>query len=267
MQTLAKSVGNGVQWYYVPRSSDTMETYSHAQIAGMEKDNWWYVARRNLVDSLMTRFPPRGHEVGLDAGCGVGAHFPLLSKRATTVIGVDISQEALDQTHGAYGEKVRASVEEMSVADSSVDFAVCTDVLEHVDDTKAVAELRRVLKPGGVVYVTVPAFEMLWNENDDYAHHKRRYRKHELLALFMHEGFSIAYCNFWNRLFFVPVWLVAHTYTRGSKKEELKNNLSLVPAWLNEPLKMWMAIENAVARYIPFPFGVSLALVAVKNRD
>lgn len=241
-----------------------MEVYSHAEIAALENTNWWYATRRDLLASLLKRFAKHG-ETALDVGCGVGSNYPVIAAHASRVIGLDISAEALENLHGTYNEKVLASVEEMPIPDAFVDIVVCADVLEHVDDTKAVRDIHRILKPGGLVFVTVPAGMSLWNENDDYGHHLRRYRKSELRSVFADNNFDIRYLYNWNRLFFVPVWLVARFYKRDSTKTELKNNLTAIPAWLNPFLIWYMKVENALARYLPLPFGVSLVLVARKK--
>lgn len=72
-----------------------METHSHGEIAGLVEENWWYVARRHVLEGLFVKFPPtRG--TALDLGSGVGANFPVLALHANKIIGLDISQEALD---------------------------------------------------------------------------------------------------------------------------------------------------------------------------
>ncbi len=241
-----------------------METHSHKEIAALEQSNWWYATRRSILQSLLTRYAP-STDVALDVGCGVGSNYGVISKTAPRVIGLDISQQALDTTLAPYNEKVLASVERMPLADNSVDIVVCFDVLEHVDDHVAVKDIHRVLRAGGSAFITVPAFDALWNENDDYGHHLRRYRKAEIVSVFKENGFELPYVYYWNRFPFFPfVWILARFYTRGVKKENLRNNLSLIPRWLNPLLIFWMRIENEIARVIPLPFGVSLVLVAKK---
>ncbi len=240
-----------------------MESYSHAQIAALENKNWWYATRRNLLDTLLRRYAPHS-AVALDVGCGVGSNYAVIASHTQKVIGLDISQDALDTTLAPYDEKVLASVETMPIADSSIDVVVCFDVLEHVDDLVAAKDIYRILRPGGQAFVTVPAFESLWNENDDYGHHIRRYRRKQIVSVFRESGFELPYVYFWNRLPFPAVWVLARFHTRGAKKENLKNNLSLIPSALDPVLIWWMKFENALARIIPLPFGVSLVLVAKK---
>lgn len=241
-----------------------MEQHSHKEIAALEQHNWWYATRRSILQTLLTKYAPSS-DTALDVGCGVGSNYGVISDAASRVIGLDISQDALDTTLAPYDEKVLASVEKMPLPDGSVDTVVCFDVLEHVDDHVAVKDIYRVLRPGGSAFVTVPAFDSLWNENDDYGHHLRRYRKVEIVKVFKENGFELPYVYYWNRFPFFPVvWVIARFYKRGVKKENLRNNLSLIPNWVNRPMIIWMRIENALARVVPLPFGVSLVLVAKK---
>ncbi len=244
-----------------------MEQHSHKEIAALEQSNWWYATRRSILRNLLERFAPTA-DTALDVGCGVGSNYSVISESALKVIGLDISQDALDTTLAPYDEKVLASVEKMPLPDESVDIVVCFDVLEHVDDRVATKDVFRVLRPGGTAFITVPAFDSLWNENDDYGHHLRRYRKSEIVSVLKESGFELPYVNYWNRFPFFPVvWVVARFYKRGVKKENLRNNLSLIPNWLNPLLILWMHIENAIARVIPLPFGVSLVVVARKKKS
>lgn len=241
-----------------------MEIHSHSDMAALEKTNWWYVSRRRVLQSLLERYATGGLRVALDLGCGAGSHFELLKKYAGECIGLDISAEALTQARRyPYTSLVQASAEVMPLPDSSVDLVVCTDVLEHVNDEKTLDEIRRVLVPGGLVFIAVPAFMSLWNENDDYSHHLRRYGRRELKERVGRHGFIVHYSNFWNLTFFVPVWIAARLYT--TKEHDLRNNLTLIPPWMNGMLSFWMRCENMFGSRLPLPFGVSQVLVAEKS--
>lgn len=240
-----------------------MEATNHDDIACMERENWWYVSRRNIADELLRDALPRQAAIILDVGCGVGSNLPALRPHAQAVHGLDISPRALKYARRqGFDSLTEASAEKMPYPDESVDTVICMDALEHLDDDKAVTEIVRVLKKGGTLLVTVPAFTSLWNENDDYSHHLRRYRKSELEALLTRHGLHISKLSYWNMLFFLPVWVVARFYTRGSGAE--RNNLSYIPKFLNLPLVWAMRAERAIGAIIPLPFGVSLYALAHK---
>ncbi len=120
----------------------------------------------------------------LDIGSGTA---PVSPDLARTVV-ADISAEAMKNVNAA--TKVVTSVTAMSFDAASFDSVLCSEVLEHVpDDQKAVAELRRVLKPGGVLIVTVPYQKRFWAEDDEYVGHIRRYDSGELEQKLLSCGF------------------------------------------------------------------------------
>ncbi len=253
----AHGVSNVAQ--YVERIS--MDVHQYHEIAELDASNWWYTSRRLLVERLMkTYVPSRGS--ALDLGCGTGAHASVLQAHADRITGIDPSEEALHHasTRG-YDTLLRAGAESIPLPDGSFTFVLATDVLEHVDDRAAVQELRRLLSGDGIVLATVPAFRFLWHGNDDHSHHLRRYSRDELFSLFSENGFHVQTIGYWNRLFFVPVWITARLYRKSDAA--LKNNLSSIPRFLDPILTLWMRIENSILSFLPF--GVSLYIVAKKR--
>ncbi len=121
----------------------------------------------------------------LDIGSGTA---PVSPDLARTVV-ADLSAEAMKNVSAA--TKVVTSVTAMSFDAASFDCVICSEVLEHVpDDQKAVEELRRVLKPGGVLIVTVPYQQRFWAEDDEYVGHIRRYDSGELEQKLQSCGFQ-----------------------------------------------------------------------------
>src|SRR5690606_6783902 len=96
-------------------------------------------------------------------------------------------------------EIIQGSVLELPFADNSFDLVCAFDIIEHVEnDQKAVEEMLRVLKPGGSICVTVPAFMSLWTKHDDINLHFRRYRKEGLESLFNKAKGGIGQCFYFN---------------------------------------------------------------------
>lgn len=243
-----------------------MEHGNYQDIAEMEEHNWWYCSRRELFAGMLRSFktPVR---VALDIGCGVGANYRILRHAAERVIGVDPASEAyvLAGKKG-YDQVFQASAEQLPLPDASVDLILCADVLEHVDDVATLRELFRVLVPGGTLLLSVPAFPSLWNANDIYSQHRRRYTKSACYTALRAPGFVVSRSTFWNALFFLPVWCVARWQQwRPVAKEQLQNNLSFLPRWLDRVLLRLLCLENAwILRGHHFPFGVTLVVSAKK---
>jgi SAM-dependent methyltransferase len=131
------------------------------------------------------------------------------------------------------------------------------DVLEHVeDDARVVAEMRRVLKPGGQVLIAVPADPRLWSEHDDAVSHLRRYTRESLTTLFEDGGFAIEKVRSWN-----VILRPAIAWKRG-RESNAGSDIEMVSAPLNQLLHAIVGME----RYLPtggLP-GVSLMLRARK---
>src|SRR3990172_247858 len=144
-----------------------------------EEDAWWWaVGRRTLIGSLLKKYGNgNGRPRLLEIGCGAGGLLKELSKLGTSY-GLDVEQESMKYCR-------ERGLERLCLGDASAlpyraelfDAVICVDVLEHLDDDgAALADIYRVLKPGGRLVATVPAFQSLWSRRDVQLHHKRRYR-------------------------------------------------------------------------------------------
>jgi len=121
----------------------------------------------------------------LDIGSGTAPVSPDLTR---TVV-ADLSEEAM--RHVACETKSVQSITAMTFDSSSFDCVLCSEVLEHVsDDMQAISELRRVLRPGGVLVVTVPFQKRYWAEDDEFVGHVRRYDPGELEQKLQAGGFD-----------------------------------------------------------------------------
>jgi SAM-dependent methyltransferase len=153
------------------------------------------------------QLPLRAGTRVLDAGCGCGRHIcESFRTPGVDVAGVDLKWDDLTKTRGFLslmaGNKegrwvvAQADVTNLPFSDGSFDVVLCSEVLEHIDDNQtAVAELIRVLRPGGDLVVTVPRFfpeRICWAISRAYHQesggHIRIYKKMELLNLLEDAG-------------------------------------------------------------------------------
>jgi SAM-dependent methyltransferase len=115
----------------------------------------------------------------LDAGAGRGAYRDMLLQHAKEYVGMDVSQSTATSVVG--------DAQCLPLTDTSFDTVFCSQVLEHVPRPwNALAEMKRVLKPGGHLILTVPHISWLHNEPHDYY----RYTKHGLRFLLNQAGFE-----------------------------------------------------------------------------
>jgi len=240
----------------VERATQAVEAY-------VERDHWWFRGRRRLVAAMIRAFgiPPSAQV--LDVGCGTGSNLRLLVELGFgDVTGLDRSEDAIRWCR----EKQLPAVERgdlcaLPFPEDHFDLVIATDVLEHIDEPDAgVAELRRVLRPGGTLIVTVPAFESLWGLQDDVSHHKRRYRRDELVVQLRAAGFIVARSFHFNFLLFVPIWLARQLirWLGVEVASENENNTR----WLNALLARIFAFDVWAAPRLRPRFGVSILAVA-----
>ena len=160
-----------------------METSAQAIEDRVEATHWWFRGRRALVARCIAGLGVPAEARVLDVGSGTGSNLRMLREIGfRRVVGLDLSEAALRCCHAKQlGSVQRADVCALPFRDASFDLVLATDVLEHVrDEARAVAELHRVLRPGGALVATVPAFMGLWGLQDEVSHHLRRYRRPEV---------------------------------------------------------------------------------------
>jgi ubiquinone/menaquinone biosynthesis C-methylase UbiE len=169
-----------------------MEPEEYARIAAAEDDHWWYRSTRAVCAELLSPWLSSGQTL-LDAGCGPGGNGAWLSAHGT-VVGTDIAPEGLGFVRRRRPEiaPVQASLTAIPFPDASFDVVMELTVLYSVgDDAAAVAELARVVKPGGVLLMLEPAFEALRRAHDKTVHTVRRYRRASLSDLAQRAGLEI----------------------------------------------------------------------------
>jgi SAM-dependent methyltransferase len=240
-----------------------MDIAAVAAEAALEKDHWWFVGRRLLFADVIRRLQLPANARILDVGTGTGSNLRMLKDLGfENVTGVDRSQVAADFC----AQKGFAHVEigdicALPLPSHQFDLVLATDVIEHVDeDALALTELRRMLKPGGRLLVTVPTFQALWGLQDEVSHHRRRYRLGELTAKMRSGHLDVRDAFYFNYLLFVPI-LVARVGMRWlGWKADSENELN--PAWLNAILSRVFNFDVSTASRLRPPFGVSALVVA-----
>ena len=161
---------------------------------------------------------------------------------------------------------VAADAMNLPFADNSFDALVAMDILEHLpDDCAAMSEFHRVLKPGGKVIASVPAYPHLWSEHDIALMHHRRYRRKEYGDRFIRAGFSLDKLSHTMTLLYPIVALQRRLNARKPQSEHPQAAMPMLPRPINSALINLLGLENALARRLNFPFGVTILCVATKK--
>jgi SAM-dependent methyltransferase len=253
--------------------------------ATAEDRNWWFAARTHallgiLDGEIASRWPrvsgssrPPGL-LTLDVGCGAGNMHHHLS-RYGQVRGIDSFFKPLRvaRQRGHLVSQARGSA--LAFADASFDLIAALDVIEHCqDDEEVLAECARVLRPGGLLAVTVPAFPWLWSDNDAINGHQRRYTPGGLADKLKSAGFGLRKITCDNfALLPMAAALILVRRLRGQRlglsapstdEDAYQVEMQSVHPALNAVLTAIGLAEARALRRVSFPAGTGIIAVAWK---
>lgn len=244
----------------------------YAEYRQVEDIHWWFVGRRRILLQILDRYVgTKGSDRRqiLDVGCGTGTMLTHLAPYGKAQ-GIDIDEEAVGYCHERGLLDVRlGAAEKLPFADGSFDLVTALDVVEHLDDdVAALREMRRVLRPGGELLVTVPAHRFLWGDQDEVNLHKRRYVAAEVRDRLTSAGFEVQRVSHINAFLFPPIAgirLLRRLENRIRPRTTHKSDFNYpAPRPLNFLLASIFGAEAQIVRHTDLPIGVSILALARK---
>jgi len=229
-------------------------------MAELEDKHWWFVGRRQIIQSTLNGLGLPKQANILDAGCGTGGNMQLLSHFGT-VKAMEMDDNAREHANRRkLGEVLAGHLPDaIPYPANSFDLIVLLDVLEHIEDDRAsLKALKKCLLADGRILLTVPAFQMLWGPHDELHHHKRRYTAKQLRQTAKSVGLEIEYISYFNTWLF-PLIAAARLFQRNKKIDNA--DLSLPPRLINACLSHLFSSEHLFIPRVSLPFGVSLLAV------
>jgi SAM-dependent methyltransferase len=229
-------------------------------------------SRRHAVNSVR-RWAPNPRPVVLDIGCSSGF---LLRDLASSIlesvlIGSDYVKGPLENLAAQLPgiPLLQFDITECPLPENSVDVAVLLNVLEHIaDDTGAMKQVRRILRPGGAAIIEVPAGPELYDIYDKQLMHRRRYRMRDLLEVLEAAALETVYKSFLGFFIYPPFWLVKKwnrrllDADRAVQRAQVQKNIRQQIG--NPLLHGVMKLEEALRPYIRYPIGIRCLAVARK---
>jgi SAM-dependent methyltransferase len=235
-------------------------------LARVESQHFWFASRSRLIVWALGRHFPRARHV-LEVGCGTGNVLAALGRITPKprLLGAEAHAAGLAFAARRAGdaELVQMDARRIPFRDE-LDVIGAFDVIEHIDDDERVlGEMFAACRPGGGVMITVPQHEWLWSYRDEFAHHRRRYRRRDLLAKLAAAGFERP----WSTSFVtlpLPLMALSRLRQRGPETFDAEQELDLGRV-TNGLLGALMAIERGLIRLgISLPLGGSLLVTAHK---
>lgn len=241
-----------------------------------EDRHWWFATRTWAIERWLRQATPRRDLNLLDIGCGAGNMIHHLSEFGR-VQGIEVDPRPVKMAHArGYDVRQADATQRIPFSDASFDLVTALDVIEHVDDDAAILrEAARVLRPGGLLLVTTPAFQFLWSHNDVLNAHKRRYTAGELARRVEAAGLRIRRVSYNFFLVFpVAAGMLLLRKARGAKadlsshhfeEDAYQVEMEPVSPGLNKLLRGVGAVEAALIEKVNLPVGTSLILLGEKR--
>jgi SAM-dependent methyltransferase len=246
-----------------------MEKEEYRKHFELEDEHWWFAGRRAIIlQTIAALKTPAGPIRLLDAGCGTGFNLKILAGRGAA-FGFDLHREAIAFCRRrGLNTVVLADAQAMPFQRGSFDVVLFLDVLYHLDissDLLALENAHRVLKSGGHLVLTDSAFRFLWSRHDLAVHARERYTRGKLQRRVEEAGFQVTAASYFQFFLFFPVFFLRflERFRKGKNRVPV-SDLKSVNRTLNKILFWVFRTEAKLLRYIRFPFGSSLLLVARK---
>lgn len=236
-----------------------MEPAEYVLMDAEEQRLWWYRALHTRLIATLDGVSGRV----LDAGCGTGGLLAALRVRRPdlALFGAEWAAAAAVRAAAKSGAAIaRGSVNALPFAAASFDAAIAADVLCHaaVQPQKALAELHRVLRPGGRLVVNMPAYAWLLSAHDHRVHNVLRQTAGQTAAMLHAAGFVRMRVRYWNGLLLPLMVAQRKLLARG----DAASDVAPIPPWLDATFHAMTELE----RRLPFPLPAGGSVLAVAER-
>lgn len=245
------------------------KTHYFKELAELEAGNFWFRARNKLILWALHRYSP-GLQSFLEIGCGTGFVISAISKRfpEARLSGSEYLEEGLVYARQRVPGAEFTQMDARHIPhESELDAIGAFDVLEHIEEDEVVLQqICIALKPGGMVFITVPQHRWLWSAVDEYACHVRRYTANELHQKVCNAGFEII-----RSTSFVSTLLPAMYLSRLLQRNKMDVSMDTMAELrinpiLNKLFEWLLNFELALIRVgVALPVGGSRLLVARKS--
>jgi SAM-dependent methyltransferase len=242
-----------------------MDRNVYLRMAEQDGQHWWFVARKKiLADQIATlRLAPDARL--LEAGCGPGGNLKMLGRFGKlTAFELDQGARQIASERSGIDVAPGALPDQVGYEPGSFDLIAAFDVIEHIEqDSEATKVLATLLRPGGHLIITVPAYQWLWSKHDARHHHWRRYTRPEIHRLVEEAGLTVEKCSHFNTLLFPLVILVRFVKNLLGRADSPDDRM---PGRLvNTVLRHIFASERFWLRHASLPFGVSIICISRKG--
>ncbi len=237
-----------------------MDATYRAEYERLYQSHWWWRAREDILIRTLKRLGARPPSAILDVGCGNALSFRALAEFGT-VRGIEVDPRLLDDL-GPFRTQISTEPLGSAVYDDPswrFDMITALDVIEHIDDDQgAVAAMAGMLKPGGLMAITVPAFQLLWDHHDEINHHRRRYSARGLERVLPCQGLELLELRYLFPSLVIPKIMV-RLVNAGRRRKVSQHGIPT--DWINRALEALLRHRGPIAR----PFALSAGHIGARR--
>jgi SAM-dependent methyltransferase len=249
-----------------------MDNKAFQQYSG-ESNSWLHNSRREFMFRMLADVCSiKGGMSILEIGAGVGQNTTALNRLGEVDV-IEINDSGIEvlksipMIRNIFTSPIPFALEE------SYNLVVAMDVLEHIQNDQVAADwIVNRLRPGGILFLTVPAYQWLFSEHDVALHHFRRYNVHTIGRL-LSSNLNILRSGYFNCILF-PIAaalrltrILFSTWAHRSEFQPRKCS-SKLPIFLDRLFRDVLKMEiRLITRGVDFPFGLSVFCVAELPRS
>lgn len=244
---------------------------AHNMCFDIEAGSFWYVHRNEVILRAIRRHPPAG--TVFDVGGGNGFVTVALRDAGFPSLLVEPGEDGVrNAVRRGLRPVLQSTIDDAGFADGSFPAAGLFDVVEHIEDDRGFLErLRKLLEPGGLLYVTVPALSWLWSSEDSRAGHYRRYTIETMASLLVTSGFTVEFATYFFGFLVWPLFVRRSIPSRLGLRDGTGHEYAAEHAppsrRLRRLIEGWSRAElDRLDAGAPIRRGTSCILVARSNR-
>jgi len=237
----------------------------NALCAEIEDTSFWFQHRNDMILEVMRRYPPP--QPLYDVGGGNGVVSAAMARAGIKAIVVEPGAAGVQKARERGLEAIQATLDQAGLAEGSVPSIGLFDVLEHIEDSVGfLRQAHRLMRPGGRLYIAVPAYQWLWSGEDDIAQHFRRYTARSLAGELRESLFEVEYTTYMFSFLTLPLWMLrtipsrlgrssSRMASRVRSDHQARGTSGLVRLFRRAELEGWRKLGR-------MPVGTSVCAVA-----
>ena len=197
-------------WYVANREAVSYPTHGNQACFQIEDSSFWFKHRNACIAAAVRSFRPPDNSPIFDIGGGNGfVSLGLVNAGFDTVLVEPGPVGAINAKSRGIPTVICATTASAGVKDGTLGAVGLFDVIEHIEDDFAyLCSIRKLLKSGGRLYATVPAYSAIWSHEDDLAGHFRRYTSKSISAVVERAGLRLEYSTYFFRPLPIPIFLL-----------------------------------------------------------